>query len=317
MYCVDIGLKGGQRHITDDALSNSLEINLKMWYDWAFLSQLGAWTEVSIPASGIYGADFSKLRAVSDPNYTNGQVWETARKDLVWESGVDYENYLGGTDNPLPVGNPVVNGVPVTTGYYVDYQNGQVVFTNPISTSSTVRLQHSYRAVQIYRADDAPWWRQIQQNSYRPDSSQFIQAGSGNWSIFGQNRIQLPAVVIEVVPRGTANGWELGSDSLRQTRDVVFNILAESGPERKNLMDIFNAQVKRGLWLFNTNTSLSEWPFDYRGSLTGTRTYPYFVSETGYRWRVCEMNESFITDVLEIHPNLFMASVRTTTETII
>lgn len=317
MYTVDLGLKGGQRHITDDAVSNTLEHNLKMWYDWAFLSQLGGWTEVAVPTSGIYGADFSRLRLVSDGNYTSGQVWETPRKDLVWESGVDYQNYTGGTDNPLAVGNPIVNGVAVTTGYYIDYQNGQVIFTNPISTSATVKLQHSYRTVQIYRADDAPWWRQIQQNSYRPDSSQFLQAGSGNWVIYGQNRIQLPAVVIEVVPRGQSKGWSLGSDSLRQSRDILFNILAETATERNNLMDIFNAQVERGIWLFNVNDARAEWPLDYRGSLTGTKTYPYFVSETGYRWRECEMNESFITDVIQVHPSLFMATVRTTTETII
>lgn len=317
MYCVDIGLKGGQRHISDDSLSNSLEVNLKAFYDWAFLSQLGGWTEVPVPTTGIYGADFSRLRLVNDPNYSNGQVWETPRKDLVWESGVDYENRTGGTDNPLPVGNPVVNGTPVTTGYYINYQNGQVVFTNPIATSATVKLQHSYRTVQTYRADDAPWWREIQQNSFRPDNSQYQQSGSGNWSIFGQHRIQLPAVVIEVVPRGTAEGVELGGDGLKHSRDILFNIVAETAWERNNLMDIFNAQVERGIWLFDTNTALTEWPFDYRGSLTGTKTYPYFVSETGHRWRVCDMTESFITDVQQVHPNLYMATVRTTTETII
>jgi len=317
MYSINLGLKGGQRHIADDGLANSLEINLKMFYDWAFLSQLGGWTEVAVPTSGIYSADFSRLRPVSDPNYTNGQVWETPRKDLVWESGVDYTNKTGGTDNPLPVGNPVINGTPVSTGYYVDYQNGQVIFTNAISTSSTVKLQHSFRTVQIYRADDAPWWRIIQQNSYRPDSNQYLQLGSGNWSIFGQHRIQLPAVVIEVVPRGTAEGVELGSDSLNHKRDVLFNILAETAWQRNNLMDIFNAQTERGIHLFNTNDAVSEWPFDYRGSLTGTKTYPYFVSETGYRWRVCDMRESYISDVLQVHSNLFMATVRTTMETII
>jgi hypothetical protein len=315
MYCVNLGLKGGQRHISDDALSNSLEVNLKAFYDWAFLSQLGGWTEVTVPTSGIYGADFSRLRMVSDPNYTDGQVWETPRKDLVWESGVDYENKTGGTDNPLAVGNPIVNGVPVTTGYYINYQNGQVIFNNAVA--GTVKLQHSYRSVQIYRADDAPWWRQIQQNSFRPDSSQYLQSESGNWSIFGQHRIQLPAVVIEVVPRGLAEGVELGSDALRHSRDILFNVVAETAWERNNLMDIFNAQVERGIWLFNTNDALNEWPFDYRGSLTGDKTYPYFVSSSGYRWRVCDMNESFITDVQQVHPNLYMATVRTTTETIV
>lgn len=315
MSCNSLRLKGVQQNITSDNISNMLETNLKMYYDWAFLSQLGAWSDVDVPTSGIYGADFSKLRMVSDPNYTDGQVWETPRKDLVWESDIEYANYTGGISVPNTVGNPIVNGVSVSTGYYINYPQGQIVFTNPVA--GTVKLQHAYRTVQIYKVDDAPWWREIQQQSFRPDNAQFQQSESGMWSLFSQYRIQLPAVVIEVAPIGDADGYALGADSLRQNRDVLFNVIAETPSERKNLMDIFNAQVARGLSLFNSNEALNEWPLDYRGMLTGTKTYPYFVSESGHRWRTCEMQKSTIEEVLQVHPALFIATVRTTTSTII
>jgi hypothetical protein len=314
MSCVNLRLKGVHQHINYDQLSNTLESNFKMYYDWAFLT-IGGWSDVSVPTSGIYGADFSRLRPVYDPNYNDGQVWEAARKDFVWESGIDYVNTTGGTGNPSPVGLPVVNGTPVSTGYYIDYPNGQVIFTNPVT--GTVKLPHSYRLVQVYKLDDAPWWREIQNSSYRPDSDQFLQSASGDWSIFGTNRIQLPAVVVGVSTRGTANGYEIGSSSLEEVRDVVFGIISENPWDRKNLMDIINSQVGRKLPLFNANTAVNEWPLDYRGMLTGTKDYPYLVSESGYYWSTCDLQKSSITDVQMLHPQLYMAVVRTTTETIL
>jgi hypothetical protein len=311
MSSIDLRLKGIQQHIGQDNISNILESNLKMYYDWALLC-IGGWTDVNIPTSGVYGGDFSQLRPVTDENYTSGTVWEAARKDFVWESGVNYTGITGGVYNPLPVGQPVVNGVTVTSGYYIDYPNGRLIFDT--AKAGTVKLPHSYRAVQIYKVDDAPWWREIQQNSFRPDSTQFLQSASGSWSIFGVNRVQLPAVVIQVVPRGTAEGWELAGGSLRQSRDILFSIVAETSWERNNLMDIFNCQTDRGIILFNTNTACNEFPLDYRGMLTGDKNYPYFA--TGYAWSKCEMHDSFITEVRDVHPRLFLATVRTTTKTI-
>ncbi len=314
MSSITLGLKGVQQHINYDNLSNILESNLKMYYDWALLS-IGGWVAVSVPTSGAYGGDFSRLRPVDDANYDEGQVWETARKDLVWESGINYVNPTGGIYNPTPVGLPQVNGVPVSTGYYVDYPNGRVIFEN--AQTGTVKMAHSYRYAQIYKSDDAPWWREIQYRSHRIDNDQFLQSASGEWSIFGTNRIQLPAIILEVVPRGFGKGWHLGSESLEQSRDVLFSIVSETPWERKNLMDIFNSQVARKIHLFNSNTALNEWPLDYRGALTGVQNYPYFVSSSGHRWKVCEMKQSLITDVEQIHPKLFIATVRTTTETIV
>lgn len=313
MSSISLDLKGVHANIGSDNISNILESNFKMYYDWAFLSYLGAWVDVNVPTSGVYGGDFSTLRKVDDPNYTYGQVWEAARKDFVWESGVDYTNATGGISNPRAVGNPVVNGSTVTTGYYVDYPNGRVIFNS--AQTGTVKLPYAYRYVQLYRIDDAPWWRELQYSSHRPDSEQFTQSSSGDWSIFGVNRIQLPAVVIEVVPRGTAKNWEMGSDSLIQTREVRFTIFAETSWERKNLMDIFNAQVDRNINLFDTNEASAESPLDYRGMLTGTKNYPYF--NTGYKWAICTMQDSFVTDVGQIHPNLYIANVTTSTETIV
>jgi hypothetical protein len=314
-----IALKCVQRSIGDDNLTNMLETNIKTFYDYVLLSSLGAWTEVTLPTSGIYGADFSVLKLVDDPNYDTGQVWEGGRKDWVWETGVNYVDTTGGIQNPLPVGYPVVSGVTITGGYHVNYPQGKVVFNFPVAESASVRIPYSYRNIQLYKADDAPWWEEIQYNSYRLDSNDFAQSASGDWSIFGENRIQLPAVVIEAVPRGGLNnrGYEIGSEALIASRDIKFHILAENRFDRNNLMDIFNLQSEYNIVLFDTNdlTASSDYPLDYRGMLTGTKMYPDFIVD--HKFKHCRFVNSSISDVTQVHPGLYMASVRTTMEVVV
>ena len=310
---IGLNLKCIQAHYGYENIANNLEANLKAYYDWGLLS-IGAWVDVDIPQSGLYGADFSQLRMVTDPNYTDGQVWEGAKKDWVWETGVNYVDITGGIRNPQTVGIPQVNGVP-NTGYYVNYPLGQIIFNTAVSTSATVKVEHAYRSVQVYKASDSPWWRELQQNSRRIDSSQFLTSQSGHWSIFGEYRIQTPAVVIESIPRGRSRGVSLGSDKLWAMRDVQFNILAESAQERNNLMDIFNLQSDKSLRLFDINTL--SYPLDYRGMLTGVGVYPNFLNNSIYLLGPMRMVDSVINDIKEVHPKLFSASVRTTLETIV
>lgn len=294
-----------------------IEGNLKSYYDWALLAYLGGWTDVSIPTSGIYGADLSILRPVTDPNYTNGQVWEAGRKDFVWETGVNYINSTGATLNPTPVGIPQVNGVPTTGSYYINHPQGKIYFSTPISTSATVKLAYSARYVQIYKGDDASWWREIQQNSYRVDSSEFAQSASGGWSIMGENRIQLPAVVIEVLPRGTSVGYELGGDALIAKREIQFSIITENPWDRKNLMDVFNFQTDRAIMMFDTNEIAESgvYPLNYKGSLVGTKMYPDWVQD--YPSTQLRMAQSTVIDIPVVHPKLFCVLVKTTMEVIV
>ena len=319
MSSVQLMLTNVQPHIGHDNLANILEGNLKMYYDWALL-KIGGWSEVSADVTGIYGGDYSQLRLVSDPNYTDGQVWEAARKDFVWESNIDYTDVTGGTIDPVVVGVPRVDGIPTAQSYYVNYPKGKIVFDTPISTASDVHLTYSYRYAQIYRADDAPWWQELQFNSHRVDSSQFQQLGTGTWSLFGEHRVQLPAVVIETVPRGTSRGWELGSSSKLASRDMLFHVYTETRSDRNNLMDIINLQNERRIYLFNTNDVIGSesWPLDFQGDLVNEGVgYEEFVSATGYRWNICEMKNSTITSVNQVHPNLYNSTIRTTMEVIV
>ena len=70
----------------DATLSNILLENFLTFYDWGFLDK-GAFYNINIPSSGLYGGIKSNLRLVDDPNYTKGQVWEGYRQNWVWETG--------------------------------------------------------------------------------------------------------------------------------------------------------------------------------------------------------------------------------------
>ena len=70
-------------------LNSQLESNLKSFLDWGMLG-IGGWFNVNIPTSGAWGGTFDQLRLVDDPSYGEGQVWESARKDWVWENEVPY-----------------------------------------------------------------------------------------------------------------------------------------------------------------------------------------------------------------------------------
>ena len=306
MLDINLSLKGGFEHIGNNGVANTIEANLKEYFDWALLN-IGGYTNISIPTSGIYGGDFSILRQVADPNFNNGQVWES-RRDWVWQTGINYIDTTGGTNNPLPV-SVTVNGIS-NTGLYVNYPEGKIVFNTPVS--GTVKANYSYRNIQLYRGAEAQWWREIQENSYRVDSNQYAQTGSGAWSVFSENRVQLPAVIIESVPRGQHRGVELGGQVEEALREVEFTILADNRIDRNNIMDIFAFQTDRKLKVFDINRA--DYPLDYRGMLTGTKQYPNWITDTQYLYRSMRLANSTITEVREIHPKLHIAKVRTTVE---
>jgi hypothetical protein len=309
----------GVSHIGNDHVSNTLETNMKMFFDTGFL-KIGGWQDIDIPLSGAYGGDFSTLRLVDDDLYTDGQVWESVRKDWVYESGVEYADVTGGSHGPNVVGTPTIDDVAATGTYSVCYPLGRIIFDEAISTSSTVKIQHAFRNVQVYRADDAPWWNQIQTRSYRVDNSHMSQTGSGAWSILSNNRVQLPCVVLEVVPRGSSRPYELGNGVMEVQRDMLFHIVAETRNMRNNLMDFIAQQTDKTIWLLDTNdvAEADAFPLNMDGAIaTGGMSYDELVDVEDYRYRKCYMEESYISEVQTLDANLYEATVRTSMQVIV
>ena len=310
-------------HIGENSLINQMESNLKTFLDWGLLS-IGGWTNITTPTSGAYGGTFDTLRAVSDPAYTDGQVWESARKDWVWETGMDYSGVLSdGTPTgvePIAITGVSVGGVTYGTGdatyaHHYNYPLGRVVFDTAIATTSSVKLEYSSRNVQTYVADQAPWWDEFQQNSYRVDDSTFSEIGSGNWGILANHRVQLPAVIIEAVPNRRFTPYQMGDTSQFVYQDVLFHIVADTRWWRNNLVDIISLEKDTTIQLYDNNTVAQSgaYPLDYRGMLVdSTKTYPCLT--TDYPYKYMRFFNCIVTDIQTLNSRLYQGTVRATFE---
>lgn len=310
----------GLTHIGDTLLMNKLEANLKTWFDWAFL-RAGAWTNVVTPTEGAFGGDFSTLRRVDDPSFTSGTVYESARKDWVWETGVDYQDTTDTTQNPISPAIIRVNTV-VTVPDHINYPLGRVVFTTAQPPSAVVQASYSYRYAQVYRADDVPWWQELQYRSHRVDDTHFSQTeDKGVWAVGSQHRVQMPCVILEAVPRATSRPYQLGDGSAWVEQDVLVHILAESRNDRNKLVDVFRGQFDTTIWLFDNDLVAvnSDYPLDHRGEIVDSgQNYPALIdSVTGYRWESCRFSRTEVSEVEALNSRLYEGVVRMTCEVVL
>lgn len=301
-------------------LTNGIQDALVEYFDWA-LMDVGNYFNVTLGETSPDGNDYSKLRLSSDPNYTDGQVWEGFRKNWIWQSGVDYSpSPMVGNDPE----NPGISGIYVndqfepTSGvgqyaHYIDYFNGRVIFDSPISTSAKVQVEHSYKWINVVYANNVPWLREIQENTAEPTSS-FYEKDKSSWNIPPEARLQLPAIAIEAVPVRNFKGYQLGGGQWVYT-DVLFHCIAEDEITRNKLLDVVSLQSNKCIYLLDVN-SISEdgdYPLDYRGTpLPYALQYPDLLDlHTGGKIRFTNVR---IQDMSMIGQDIFGGVVRFTTE---
>jgi len=297
-------------NITEDLLLNSIEANFKLFLDWAFLS-IGGWFDVTINENTLQNDSYDKLIVADDKAYAPRAVWEAQRKDWVWEN-ITYCNR-----SPISNLNVKVNGTTVpNSNYTINYPLGRIIFNTPIAASSNVRCNYSYRYVQTYRANDSDWFSLIQYNG--PTTTKNIdRLSNGSWKIGTNHIIQLPAIVIESLPRSRSRPHEIGSGGLVLEQDFAFHILADNKNDRNKIVDILRLQQDLMIWLFDTNalTANNKYPLEYNGSLkTNSLMYPDIISQ--YPWKKCWLKNINVFEVESIDPNMHRAAVRMTAEII-
>ena len=289
-------------------VSKLIEANLISFLDWGFIDY-GAYTNVVPNVSGAYG-DFSRLRPVNDPNYTNGRVWEGIRSNWVWESGIQF-----GT--PLKVSGVFLNDVLTTSGYQVDYPNGRIIFDTAKATSSIVRCGHSYKEVQFIPGRNNPLFQEAQTRSRKPSDTNFL-IGSGNYLGFTQNKINLPCVSIEVVDRQDSP-YQVGGGYWSDFR-VKLTILGESDYEVSKIADILVDQEEKIIFAFDIDqmASANAFPLNFDGSLaSGAKSYPDLIALSGiggYRTTTFYQGKIRMYDTKSntgqwLHQNLYLSNV--------
>ena len=207
----------GFNNVFELTLNNELQDNMVEFFDWGLLEK-GNYFNVSLNETSYDGTDYSQLSLSSSDQFETGRAWEGFRKNWVWQSGIapsGMEPPVVGTD----VNHPGISGVYVddtfyasdTAGdysHYIDYFNGRVIFDTPIPTGSKVQAEYSYKYINIIYANSLPWLREIQYRTLDLSST-----SNTNLKLPADMRVQLPAIAIEVVPRRSFKGFQLGGDS--------------------------------------------------------------------------------------------------------
>lgn len=301
--------------ISQDQLLNILESNFKSFLDWSFLN-IGGWIDAEASNNTLFGGwPTFQLIAVEDPSYTNGQVWQGFRKDWIYEKSVIYN----GT-SPKSLDGLYINGtyIPYSSGAFtINYPLGRIILNSPIDPASIVYMDYSYRIVQTYRANDAPWFQLLQFMSYNTNNPDLQQIGEGEWSIGGHHRVQMPCIIIESLSRSRSRPREIGSAGLILEQDLMFHILSDNKNDRNKLLDILRLQQDLHHWLYNTNDLAQDdkYPLDYNGDLkVAALTYPEILDQ--YKWRKCWWKNVVLSEVQSPHHRLHQGSIRLTVEII-
>lgn len=258
----------------------------------------------------VGNTDASELKVVNSPGYTDGQVWQGFRKHWVYESGVTYTGVDGSGYVPY-VPQVYVGGILQSSGYFINYELGQVIFNTAISTSSTVQAQHSFKNVQVYIGDDLPWWQELQFRSWDVDDDHWQLTDRGDWSVGGNHRVQMPLVIINATARGDTPPFALGNYHSKRRQDVKFHVLAEDKATRDNLTDLILNQSEKTIVLFDIDQAMVDQkiPLDCNGRLVG-RPYPYLIDN--YGWAYARASDGYIAEIESIHNGLYEGMVKIT-----
>lgn len=289
-----------------------LEDNLKSFLDYAFLS-IGAFTNVNNPSASLYGGNFHTLQNVKDPSYSNNTVYETVKKDWVWDTAVDYN----GT-SPIDISGVFVNGTLILGpngnsdyGYTLDYNQGRVIFDEPLETADTVTMNYSYRTVQVHKDSESDWFKEIQKYSYDP--TKFTNVSD----IISTHRVQMPCIIVELVAGTELIPYRLGTTENIIRQDVILHILAEKYIDRAYILDILLLQKDKVIKLYNIHKIVenSVYPINYNGSKnTSYLNYSEISQNSTYFLRRCHFKDMSLIDLDYLTGSILRASIRTQLE---
>jgi hypothetical protein len=305
----------GVADVSKQLLLESISQGVREFFDWALLNAGGFTTvDVSSPGTNDPYAD-EVLHPVHQEGVEDNRIWEAIHPDWVYETGVDY--------SPPPVRptgvyvNATFYPTATTTGpfkHYINFPEGRVVFDHAIAASSLVQVSYSYRWLNFYD-NEVPWFRDVVLDpvavSDSPSTGAFI-------NLLKENRVQLPAVIIEPVMNRRLRGMMLGSGALWVEQDILFHLIAERSDERSNIMDIITLQKDKTFYLFDVNArnDAGDYPVDARGvPIAGAKMYPSLVAmpPAGYRWKSCYFSRMTPQDV-SLQLPLYRGVVRATLE---
>lgn len=298
-------------------------------YDDAFYISVYTETDVSAPDNtSLYGDLPHQLKTTEVPGYKLGQVWQAFRKDWVHETGIVYFPQIGYCENysPINISGVYINSTFVpgptgiaTTGYHINYPLGQIIFDKPLSKTAKVEMDYSYKWCQIYKDSTDPYWKELQELTYKPIPS-INQTNKGDYSLSANHRIQMPAIIVESISNSETIPAQLGRKNWWTYQDILMHVFTENAGDRNKIADIMRLQKESTITLYDINKVVNSgiYSLNYQGEINSSGLGYYdLITNSAYRW-----NSSFIKDVQIIdmesrNKNIFWCTIRLTTETIL
>lgn len=226
--------------------STNLLINLKLLLDMTFLKD-GFFRNVSL-GDTVRGTDVSQLvRDTSSDSYFEGlsgvQTWQSPYKNWVYESGITMNDapFISGMTPPIVASGVYINGTFFASSvsgvpFYIDFENGRVIFSNSIPENSVVKAEYSYRMFRVdasnsYALSDVEYHAQTELKD-NPFSN-----GNELYPSGGYNVGTMPAVFLEL-GEDDRQAYELGNRSAIVSRPVYCHVYTYSPIERDSAMDL-------------------------------------------------------------------------------
>jgi hypothetical protein len=319
MSCENYTRLNNVSSIGQNFLIEQLEDNLKSFFDWGLLN-IGGFVNIKTPTTGINNNLPHQLKPTNDPSFTDGRVWQISRKDIVWETGVNFNGY-----NPVPVSGININNAhyPAPTGsgsigYHINYPLGRVIFDKPL-TNSNVSMEYSYRWCQIHKSSSSLWWTELQGDLTNPNP-QFLQKNKGDFNISANHRVQMPCIIIEPISRSSSTPWQLGGTDFMIDQDILLHIFTERAADKNTLADIIRLQKHKTIWLYDIKKVVNSGVngLNYKGSINSSgKIYPDLVMDPNFRWYKCFFKDINIMDMETSNSSLFWCTIRLTAEVII
>lgn len=234
-----------------------LKLNFKLFTDLQFLRE-GSFITIASGQQFYDGSDMSILLADTSNDdllfgVENGQVWQSAFRQWVYESGVP----LDGTNvsaPPIVASGVFVEGAFRPTddpefGHTIDFLNGRIIFNEPQSLDLQVNAAFSAREVRT--AFEHEFNQQYKEGyleskyTTNPLTSMQLVYPSGTAQPF-------PAVFIEVDNR-SFDAYELGNRSAIIQDTIKFHIWSLDDIQRDNILDILTGQWRKNIPIVDFN----------------------------------------------------------------
>lgn len=250
--------------------------NLEQFFDILFLQNAHFFNVASGEQSYNFDNISQLIPVVDDPNFLDGQIYQSAFKDWVFESGVSVPSGFA----PATIASGVyVNGTfydrtDGTYGHAIDFSNGRVIFDdeNAVLSTDTVEAEFAYKTFSIQAGDrnDLVWFNLSLESKLKDNPH-----ASGLLAYPNEDEIIMPALFFGIQDSRNT-GFAFGGGRTT-TYDLIFYVFTRDADEADLIIDTITDLDDKPAILVDFN--VVPFPLDFTGDVASDYV-PYQVLQT-------------------------------------